>query len=247
MSVALSAEWRSYGGMRCAFPRTTQHLRAGLVCPKSGVGRKSRRRLPTFGWGGIASMASECAVRFRQAACRSSRQRATLHWRSAFGEGMERLSSDLGRSSGDGYLSCSIDSLTEPLRHVVASELNAEIVEATLSGTLGNYSAVVSDEYVRRVTSSLLGALHQIYNRTAKNSSWQVALAASLASTWHIQPGELRVNRASAEFRLRSCSTACNRYGSDRGWCNNGPPARQQRQRGCSRAESANTTKPPQW
>ena len=93
---------------------------------------------------------------------------------------LEQLAEALATSSRAGYLACDIASLAGPLRQVAASELNADIVEASLAGKTEAHAGVVSKEYAHRVSASLLDALQRIHIRTAKRLAWQAALAVSL-------------------------------------------------------------------
>lgn len=90
---------------------------------------------------------------------------------------LEALQAVLSEVADDGLFSSRIDHLLEPLRHVTASELNAELVEAALEdGSPEAHAAVVSAEYFQNIQKSILGSLRQIYTRLAKRFWWLALL-----------------------------------------------------------------------
>ena len=96
---------------------------------------------------------------------------------------LKALSDALAGSLDDGLFSSHVQGLLTPLRDVAASELNADVIEAVLSGDANHAHAdVVSPDYAENVRTCVLGALRQVYTRLAKQFWWKGALAA-LAAT----------------------------------------------------------------
>lgn len=97
---------------------------------------------------------------------------------------LQALQTVLSETVDDGWLSSQVDHLLQPLRHVTASELNAELVEAALVQEESRlaHQMVVSAEYAREIQKGILGALKQIYMRIAKPFCWQTALASLILS-----------------------------------------------------------------
>lgn len=90
---------------------------------------------------------------------------------------LEALRNALVIASGEGIFASSVETLAQPLRHVTESEINTEIVEATLSGeALDKLHVLTSAEYVTQVHDSMLAALRQIYTREAKRLAWRIPL-----------------------------------------------------------------------
>jgi len=90
---------------------------------------------------------------------------------------LELLRNALVVASGEGVFATSVDTLADPLHRVVKSEINTEIVEATLSGeALDKLHVLTSAEYVTQVHDSMLAALRQIYTREAKRLAWRILL-----------------------------------------------------------------------
>ena len=97
---------------------------------------------------------------------------------------LKALQTVLSETADDGLLSSKIDHLLLPLKHVTASELNADVVEAALSReSHQSYEKFVSADYVRDIQKGILGALRQIYTRLAKQLWWQVAVACLVVTT----------------------------------------------------------------
>lgn len=93
------------------------------------------------------------------------------------------LSDALAGSADDGLFSAHVQGLLVPLRDVAASELNADVIEAVLSGDTNHaHAEVVSADYASNVRTCVLGALRQVYTRLAKQFWWKGALGA-LAAT----------------------------------------------------------------
>ena len=96
---------------------------------------------------------------------------------------LKALSDALAGSADDGLFSADMQGLLAPLRDVAASELNADVIEAVLSGETNHaHAEVVSADYASNVRTCVLGALRQVYTRLAKQFWWKGALGA-LAAT----------------------------------------------------------------
>jgi len=91
------------------------------------------------------------------------------------------LTGALARMADDGLFAADIGKLLEPLRHVAASELNADVVEAVLDGDAGKaHAGVISADYAATIESALLGALRHVCTRFAKQGWWHGVLMAVL-------------------------------------------------------------------
>lgn len=96
---------------------------------------------------------------------------------------LKALSDALAGSADDGLFSADIQGLLAPLRDVAASELNADVIEAVLSGETDHaHAGVVSADYASNVRTCVLGALRQVYTRLAKQFWWKGALGALVAT-----------------------------------------------------------------
>lgn len=90
---------------------------------------------------------------------------------------LESLRNALVIASGEGIFATSVQTLANPLHQVTLSEINTEIVEATLAGdALDKLHVLTSAEYVTQVHDSMLAALRQIYTREAKRLAWRIPL-----------------------------------------------------------------------
>ncbi|NIE64355.1 tetratricopeptide repeat protein [Burkholderia sp. Ax-1719] len=90
---------------------------------------------------------------------------------------LEALRNALVIASGEGIFATSVQTLANPLHQMVQSEINTEIVEATLAGAaLDTLHVLTSAEYVAQVHDSMLAALRQIYTREAKRLAWRIPL-----------------------------------------------------------------------
>jgi hypothetical protein len=91
---------------------------------------------------------------------------------------LEDLHSAIVSAADDGLFASDLSRLLPALGNVSASELNAELVEAALAdGAATITSQVVSEAYVQRVRSGVLGSLRVIYLRSAKRLWWKAAAA----------------------------------------------------------------------
>lgn len=93
---------------------------------------------------------------------------------------LESLRNALVIASGEGIFATSVQTLANPLHQMVLSEINTEIVEATLADeALDTLHVLTSAEYVTQVHDSMLAALRQIYTREAKRLAWRIPLIAA--------------------------------------------------------------------
>lgn len=94
---------------------------------------------------------------------------------------LRALKEALARMADDGVFASDVDKLLAPLRHVAASELNAEVVESVLEGKGASaHAGVVSAQYASDIEAAVLGTLRHAYTRFAKRSWWHGALASAL-------------------------------------------------------------------
>lgn len=94
---------------------------------------------------------------------------------------LQVLKEALARMADDGVFASDVDKLLAPLRHVAASELNADVVESVLEGKgVSAHAGVVSAQYVSDIETAVLGALRHTYTRFAKRSWWHATLASAL-------------------------------------------------------------------
>lgn len=103
---------------------------------------------------------------------------------------LDALRNALNEAADEGIPSTRIDHLIGALRSVASSELNAELVEASLGGERAHiHSVVVSPEYERGIQTAMLGALRYIYTRSAKKIWWKLAIVALIVSavSWYLQ------------------------------------------------------------
>lgn len=90
------------------------------------------------------------------------------------GNDLEALNRAVLEAADGKFLASDIDGLLAALKHVAASELNAQLVETALSGgTATQHDSVVSDDYARKVNSLVLGSLRHVYTRSAKQTWWK--------------------------------------------------------------------------
>lgn len=91
---------------------------------------------------------------------------------------LQALNRALAMMADDGVFATDVQKLLEPLQHVAASELNADVVEAVLDGeAAAGHAGVVSQQYAETIEKAVLGSLRHVYTRFAKRSWWHGVLA----------------------------------------------------------------------
>lgn len=94
---------------------------------------------------------------------------------------LKALSNAIVASETEGAFSSKIDLLLDRLKHVAASEINVDIVEAALGNReLTGHDGAVSEEYRTNVKHSLQAALRRIYVRQSMSLAWKSMLASLL-------------------------------------------------------------------
>ncbi|WP_374581367.1 hypothetical protein [Pseudoduganella sp.] len=94
---------------------------------------------------------------------------------------LQALNRALALMADDGLFATDVQKLLEPLQHVAASELNADVVEAVLDGeAAAGHAGVISQQYAETIEKAVLGSLRHVYTRFAKRNWWQGMLAALL-------------------------------------------------------------------
>lgn len=94
---------------------------------------------------------------------------------------LQALNQALARMADDGLFASEVQQLLEPLQHVAASELNADVVEAVLDGEAATaHAGIISLQYAEAIEKAVLGSLRHVYTRFAKRNWWQGMLAAAL-------------------------------------------------------------------
>lgn len=90
---------------------------------------------------------------------------------------LNALSNTIVESENEGIFSPRIDHILEKLKHVAASEINVDIVEASLSDQdLTQHRGAVSDEFANCVKHSIQAALRRVYIRSAMRLVWVTSL-----------------------------------------------------------------------
>lgn len=74
------------------------------------------------------------------------------------------------------------DHLLEAIKHVVASEVNSDALNAELNKTNDQTSQLMSQEFSARINRCILGSLRHIYLRMAKVFWWKLVLATLVAN-----------------------------------------------------------------
>jgi hypothetical protein len=89
------------------------------------------------------------------------------------------LQSALTEAGEDGLFATRLEHILRSLKHVAASELNADLVESALGAqaALGDHPNVVSPDYAHQVQTGILGSLRFIYTRLAMKHGWQIWVA----------------------------------------------------------------------
>ncbi len=88
------------------------------------------------------------------------------------------LSNAIVQSANEGIFSSRIDLILANLKHVVASEINVDIVEAVLANKdIQEHRGAASEEYAKHAKHSIQVALRTVYVREAKGFAWKTALA----------------------------------------------------------------------
>lgn len=91
---------------------------------------------------------------------------------------LNALTNVIVESANEGIFSSRIDHILANLKHVAASEINFDIVEAVLANKeITAHKGAVSDEYSKNVKNGIQVALRRIYVRRAKGFAWKTALA----------------------------------------------------------------------
>lgn len=136
---------------------------------------------------------------------------------------LESLRNALVIASGEGIFATSVQTLANPLHQMIQSEINTEIVEATLSGAaLDKLHVLTSAEYVTQVHDSMLAALRQIYTREAKRLAWRIPLVVAAAGVgvgvfagggWAALAGLASIPIADLVFKRRACSVLAKALG----------------------------------
>lgn len=134
-----------------------------------------------------AEYASTFPITYLEATCNDQKYLVTaygpgLEWFSLEGivEGLlqrdlDALVKAINMAADEGMTASSLDGLLPPLAHVVASELNTDLVEAALDESQQDtHSTVVSQAYAQQLKASVLGSLRFVYTRLALRF-WQRA------------------------------------------------------------------------
>jgi TPR repeat protein len=91
---------------------------------------------------------------------------------------LDELNGAIVEASDEDWYATRLDHLLQPLKHVVASEINFELVKATFDPEYqGKFDVVVSADYRAEASKGVLGSLRCIYNRLAKQFWWKALLA----------------------------------------------------------------------
>jgi formylglycine-generating enzyme required for sulfatase activity len=93
-------------------------------------------------------------------------------------------------SENDGLFSSKVDHLLDNLKHVVASEINIDIVEAALDNKIFvAQNSGMSEEYATKVKHAMQSALNKLLVRKAKSFAWKTPLASLIfgIAVWSIE------------------------------------------------------------
>jgi hypothetical protein len=103
---------------------------------------------------------------------------------SLLGADLDALSRAVAASAEEGMFSVKFEPLLEPLGKVIASEVNADMIEASLDSKNPESCdhGAVSGEYVEKVKEAVLTALKSVVLRHAKGISWKLGLSSLIAS-----------------------------------------------------------------
>lgn len=90
---------------------------------------------------------------------------------------LKQLEQALGESLKEGAFEVRIDHLIEPLKLMVSSEINSDILDKEISENNGSSSELlISEGFSARVKQAITGVLSKIYARLAKRFWWKLAL-----------------------------------------------------------------------
>ncbi|MBM7128671.1 tetratricopeptide repeat protein [Dyella mobilis] len=96
---------------------------------------------------------------------------------------LEALRTALVASDEGGLFTAKISKLAAPLRHVVDSELNTALVDATLHGRpTDELRTILSPEYADKLRAALLSALKRIYTSIGASTWWPTPLILGLTA-----------------------------------------------------------------